>query len=559
MQQKLRKSKGSALNIHHTVAAVALFVAVIGIVTSALAEDSRPNIMVVMVDDMGYSDLGCYGSEIQTPNVDQLAADGIRYTSMYNTSKCWTTRISLLTGLYHHRSGRDFEHTAMAGEVLQPAGYHTWWAGKHHANFNPYERGFDHFSGFLGGAINFWNPGDKAREGEPEPGWRATYTWAFDDKLVKPYVPDKSFYATDTFTDWALQWLSESKSKDGDVDKPFFLYMAYNAPHWPLHAHPEDIKKYRGVYNGGYEAVRNARYKRQVEMGLFDPETAPLSKPEAKNLDSWPEMSAEERHKESMRMAIHAAMIDRVDQNIGRLTDKLRQLGELDNTLILFLVDNGASAERPNPKGAEPEPWGSVGTFEAIGQNWANVADTPLRFWKATSHEGGINTPMIAHWPDGIAKKMQGQLYHEPCHLIDMLPTWMELADASSSNPGESQQDVVTPVDGISITPSFAGKELVRDKPLFFQFGSGKAVRDGDWKIVRRGSDAWELHDLSSSRTETADIAAQHPERVSKMEQAWKQWYQQCTGTSYKEPVKKSRKTKDAKNSPARLREGPTP
>ncbi|MBQ12754.1 MAG: hypothetical protein CMJ45_14545 [Planctomyces sp.] len=192
------------------------------------AADSQPSILLIMVDDMGYSDLGCYGSEIRTPNLDQLASTGIRYTRMYNTSKCWTTRISLLTGLYHHRSERDFARTAMAGEVLRPAGYHTWWSGKHHAEFNPHERGFDHFSGFLGGAINFWNPGDKARDREPDPRWRATYSWAFDEKIVKPFIPDKSFYATGAFTDWALDWLDESKSDGGDVEKPFFLYMAYN-------------------------------------------------------------------------------------------------------------------------------------------------------------------------------------------------------------------------------------------------------------------------------------------------------------------------------------------
>lgn len=507
-----------------------------------VAADSRPNILVVMVDDMGYSDLGCYGSEIQTPNLDQLASEGIRYTQMYNTSKCWPTRISLLTGIYHHRSDRDFARTAMAGEVLRPAGYHTWWAGKHHADFNPHDRGFDHFSGFLGGAINFWNPGDRAREGEPEPGWRATYSWAFDDKIVKPFVPDKSFYATDAFTDWALSWLDESKSDGGDVEKPFFLYLAYNAPHWPLHAHPEDIARYKGVYDGGYDAIRRARYARQVKMGLFDPETAPLSDPEASGIGTWASISEADRHKESMRMSIHAAMVDRVDQNVGRLVAKLRQMREFENTLILFLVDNGASAERPNAKGAPPQPWGSVGTFEAIGKNWANVADTPMRFWKMTSYEGGVNTPMIAHWPRGIAKTMQGEFYREPCHLIDMLPTWMELAGSTARYPGESSQTDIAPLDGISIIPSFAGRSFNRERPLFFQFGKGKAVHDGDWKLVRNGSEPWELHNLADARTETQNVASSHPDRAQKMQEAWHQWYQQCTGKKYVEPVKKPRR-----------------
>ena len=238
----------------------------------------RPNVVLILADDMGYSDLGCYGGEIKTPNLDSLAKNGIRYTQAYNTSKCWTTRISLLTGLYHHRSDRDFRNTALIGETLKPAGYRTWWSGKHHASFNPHERGFDHFSGFLGGAINFWNPGDKAREGEDVPGWKAVYTWAFDKKLVKPYLPPKDFYATDAFTDWGLEWLD---GKEG-ADAPFFLYLAYNAPHWPLHAHPDDIAKYEGVYDSGYEAVRKARYERQLAIGLFDEEVTPLSEPEHK-------------------------------------------------------------------------------------------------------------------------------------------------------------------------------------------------------------------------------------------------------------------------------------
>jgi arylsulfatase A-like enzyme len=534
------------VNTHYIVAAITLVFASVGNVTPALSVDSRPNVLVIMVDDMGYSDLGCYGSEIQTPNLDRLAADGIRYTRMYNTSKCYPTRASLLTGQYFQRTDRDFTHTATAGEVLRPAGYHTWWAGKHHADFNPHERGFDHFSGFLGGAINFWNPGDKARDGEPEPGWRAVYSWAFDEKIVKPYVPDKSFYATDDFTDWALTWLDESKSDHG-IEKPFFLYMAYNAPHWPLHAHPEDIDKYRGVYDVGYEAIRDARYKRQLEMGLFDTKTAPLSAPEAKRFGEWSSMSDDERHEESMRMAIHAAMVDRVDQNVGRLTTKLKQMGELDNTLVLFLADNGASAERPNAKGASPEPWGSVGSFEAIGQNWANVADTPLRFWKMTSYEGGVNTPMIAHWPKGISKDMHGQFYREPCHLIDMLPTWMELAAAANLYPGESKQDDIAPVDGTSLSPSFSGRPLKREEPLFFQFGSGKAVHDGDWKLVRRGTEPWELHNLKTGRTETRDLASQNLQRVTQMQTAWEEWYQRSTGKKYVEPVKKSRNKKPQK------------
>jgi len=488
----------------------------------------RPNILVILTDDMGYSDLGCYGGEIATPNLDSLAQNGLRYTQMYNTSKCWTTRISLLTGLYHQRSGRDFQHTALAGEVLRPAGYRTLWSGKHHAEFNPYERGFDHFSGFLGGAINFWNPGDVAREGEPMPGWRAVYAWAFDEEIVKPYVPEKSFFATDTFTDWALEWLDEPRGED----EPFFLYMAYNAPHWPLHAHEEDIAKYKGVYDEGYEAMRQARYARQVKMGLFDPDTAPLSPPDHK---AWSDLSEEVRTEEALRMEIHAAMVDRMDQNVGRLIAKLKAQGEFENTLILFLVDNGASHEvRPGAKELAREkqpntsPWGTVGSYQSIGQSWANAANTPLRKWKVTSMEGGINTPMIAHWPAGI-KAEAGGICRESCHLIDLLPTFMELAGDDVVYPED-----IPPIDGISLTATLRGEPLEREEPLFFQYLGWQAIRDGDWKLVRLHKEgAWQLYNLKDDRTELNDLAAQHPERVKELEAKWDAWYRDCTGKEF--------------------------
>ena len=473
---------------------------------------ARPNIVLLFVDDMGYSDLGCYGGEIRTPHLDRLAEGGIRYTQAYNTSKCWTSRISLLTGQYHHRSGRDFNDTALVGEVLQPAGYRTWWSGKHHASFNPHKRGFDHFSGFLGGAINFWNPGGKARPGEEEPGWRAVYTWAFDEREVKPFVPDPSFYATDTFTDWALEWMDEERSED----EPFFLFMAYNAPHWPLHAHAEDIARYEGVYDAGYEAIRTARYRRQLKMGLFDEETAPLSSPEHKR---WESLSAEERKAEALRMRIHAAMVDRVDQNVGRLVAKLKALGEFDNTLILFLVDNGSSHERPgrSVKSLAAE-WGTVGSFEAIGPGWANATNSPLRKWKVQGLEGGICTPMIAHWPEGIRLR-PGAISREPCHLIDFVPTFMELAGERARYP-----DGIPPPDGISLVPTFRGGKLQRQEPLFFQYGSWQSVREGRWKLVQQGRSPWQLYDLSADRTETRNLAGKQPERVAGMQARWEQW-----------------------------------
>lgn len=486
--------------------------------------------MLLFVDDMGYSDLGCYGGEIKTPHLDQLARNGIRYTQAYNTSKCWTSRISLLTGQYHHRSDRDFSDTALVGEVLKPAGYRTWWSGKHHASFNPHNRGFDHFSGFLGGAINFWNPGGKARPGEEEPGWRAVYTWAFDEREVKPYVPDPSFYATDKFTDWALGWLDEERGEDD----PFFLYVAYNAPHWPLHAHARDIAKYEGVYDVGYESIRKERYQRQLKMGLFDKQTTPLSDPDHK---PWDQLPTAEQEAEALRMQIHAAMVDNVDQNVGRLVEKLKSIGEFENTLILFLVDNGSSHERPgrSVKSLNAE-WGTVGSFEAIGPGWANATNSPLRKWKVQGLEGGICTPMVAHWPAGI-KLPSDAIYREPVHLIDFVPTFMDLAGEKAVYPKK-----IPAVDGISLVPTFLGQSLKRADPLFFQYGSWQSVRDGSWKLVQRGKDPWQLYDLSSDRTETHNLATKETDRVITMKAQWNQWAEEVGAA--RKPSKKSKKSK---------------
>jgi len=495
---------------------------------------------------MGYSDLGCYGSEIATPHLDRLAAGGLRYTQMYNTSKCWTTRISLLTGRYHIRSGRDFANTALAGEVLRPAGYRTWWSGKHHATFNPHTRGFDHFSGFLGGAINFWNPGDKARPGEATPAYGAVHTWAFDAKEIRPFTPGKDFHATDAFTDWSLAWLSEDRG-----DAPFFLYLAYNAPHWPLHARPADIERFKGKYDAGYEAIRKARYQRQIDSGLFDPATTPLSPPEHA---AWGSLSSTQRVEEARRMEIHAAMVHQIDRNVGRLVAALEQAGELDNTLILFLVDNGASHERPNKKGAAEASknranWGAVGSFEAIGKNWANVVNAPLRRWKISPEEGGICTPMIAHWPDGIdtaAAAASGGICREPCHLIDLLPTWMELAGPRASYPGESKLKP-GPMDGMSIAPTFRGQTLKRDAPLFFEYGGKKVVRDGPWKAVQPKKGRWALYHLGQDRTETEDRAASEAERLANMSSAWHAWYTECTGEVMQVVPEKQKRSKTKK------------
>jgi len=505
----------------------ALLLAFLGFSTG-LSAGTPPNILVILVDDMGYSDIGCYGGEIRTPNIDRLAANGVKFAEMYNTAKCYPTRACLQTGVYFQRTDRDFSNTATLGEVLRPAGYTTLWSGKHHAKFNPVTRGYERYYGMIGGAENHFNPGSKAAPGQPAPASKGDGNrWSLDSKEVDDFIPqDPKFYDTDAFTDHALQWLNEYEKKD----KPFLLYVAYTAPHWPLQAWPEDIAKYQGVYDGGYEAIRQARYERQIKLGLVDPQTSPLPPMEVGRKGSkWEDLSTDERRKEAMRMEIYAAMVDRVDQNIGRILKRLEEQGKLDNTLIMFLSDNGACAETPKIADVDPAaPMGTVASFVSYGQNWASVGNTPLRKWKTTSHEGGVCTPMVVHWPAGI--KPRAGWNREPVHAIDILPTLVAVAGAKY--PGISKEAKISPPDGVSLLPAFKGEAIARKQPLFFQFNKGSAIRDGQWKLVRLGA-TWELYDLATDRTETRDLAAKRPDLVKQMDSAWLAWWKGCTGSEW--------------------------
>ncbi|MDP3072241.1 MAG: arylsulfatase [Opitutaceae bacterium] len=498
---------------------------------AGLSAAARPNILIIMVDDMGYSDLGCFGGEIRTPHLDRLAANGLKFSAMYNTGKCYPTRASLLTGVYFQRTDTNFSHTATLGEVVRPAGYHTWWSGKHHAKFNPVTRGFDRYYGLLGGAQNHFNPGDGPAPGQPAPARKGDANrWSLDvagaPDLTNFIPQDPKYYDTDAFTDRALGWLDEYQHSD----KPFLLYLAYTAPHWPLQAWPEDIAKYKGVYDAGYEPVRQARYQRQVQLGLIDPKTSPLPPLESgRKAAKWEELSTEERRKEAHSMEIYAAMVDRVDQNIGRLLKRLEAQGKLENTLILFLSDNGACAEVPKVAYVDPAaPMGTVASYVSYGPNWASVGNTPLRKWKSTSHEGGIATPLVVHWPAGI--KPRSDWNHEPVHLIDIMPTVAAVAGANY--PGASPETAISRPDGVSLLPAFKGEAVVRNQPLFFQFNKGSAVRDGPWKLVRLGP-TWELYHLASDRTETHDLAAKRPELVKQMDAVWRAWWKDCTGQDW--------------------------
>ncbi|WP_269522578.1 arylsulfatase [Coraliomargarita parva] len=490
-----------------------------------LSAAPRPNIIIIMVDDMGYSDLGCYGSEIDTPNLDRLATEGIRYSQMYNTSKCTTSRSALLTGRYVSRNSWEGNYNVgpTFGEIAQAAGYRTLWSGKNHSNIRPPERGFDRFFGFQGGATNYWGPGPETVDGLPVPNIKLL-EWMVDDQWIKPYIPeDPNFYLTDAITDHAIDWLEEYQGED----KPFLLYMAYTAPHWPLHAPEQDIDKYRGRYDAGYQVIRQERYDRMVQKGLIDPETAPLNPQEIKD---WNSLSKKARKLEAERLEIHAAMVDHLDQNIGRLIAELKDASELDNTLILFFSDNGASAERYAKKNLQNSEssngkLGSVSSYECIGQEWARVVNTPLALFKKTSHEGGVCSPMIAHWPQGIAEG--NTWFNEPAHLVDVMSTVLELT--GQTYPESFNGQVVKPTEGVSLVPSFSLEPLAARKYLIgYDFSKGQGIRDGIWKLVRLGNKPWELYDMSKDRTETNDHAAEMPEKVDAMVREFSLWEKQC-------------------------------
>ena len=489
----------------------------------------QPNILLIMVDDMGFSDIGCYGGEILTPNLDKLASEGLRFSRFYNTSKCFPTRACLLTGLYAQHNGMakkalTFTNAVTIAEVLRDAGYRTLMTGKHHGVENPFYFGFDRYFGLKDGSSNHFNPGLQ-REGEIVPAHKKgnfqPRSWGIDSVIIEPYTPlEKDFYTTDYFTNYAIDYLEEYK----DENNPFFLYVAYTAPHDPLMAWPEDQQKYLGKYMAGYETIRKNRYERQIELGLID-DNYPLSAP---TYEDWESLSQEEKLVRDSIMATHAAMIDRVDQNIGRMLAKLEELNKLDNTLILFLSDNGAQSQS-NPdrwlwaKGKHSDyaqPIGSMGRFTSLSLSWANVSDTPFRLYKSNSHEGGISTPLIMYWKGKIHNP--GSITDFPSHLIDIMPTILEIAGASY--PESYNNEKIHPVDGISLLPLTSGVEPQRDEPLFWEWQNGKAIREGKWKLVSDNNEPWELYNMDIDQTETNNLIDEFPEIAQDLKSEWKKW-----------------------------------
>jgi len=480
----------------------------------AAPDRNRPNFILIMVDDMGYSDIGCYGGEVKTPNLDQLAKDGLRFTQFYNTAKCHTTRAELLTGNYAYSIGdNNMEHGATFGEVLRPIGYRTLITGKWHQKPLPTTRGFDRYYGLADGCCNFFNPGLKARAGEGAPGRKGktrVRRWAIEDKVIMGYTnPDKDFYTTDAFTNYAMDRLDEYKGED----KPFVLYLPYTAPHYPLHAWPEDIAKYRGKYKIGWDEIRKQRFKRMNEMGIIGPKhklTPRASK-------AWDDLSEEQQDAEDLKMAVYAAMIDRVDQNLGRLFAKVKELGEWDNTLIMFLTDNGACPEQPNTTPNVPP--GPVEGYRTVSVGWANASNTPYRKFKSTDYEGGIRTPFIAHWPGVIKPGMTNQVGH----IIDISATFRDVTGAKY--PKEINGNKTKPPLGKSLLPIFKGEVREPHKEIYWHFSRANAVRQGDLKVVRAGK-AWELYDLKADPTETNNLAKERPEKTAELAKMWEAWRQ---------------------------------
>jgi arylsulfatase len=501
----------------------------------ASAAPARPNIVLIMNDDMGFSDLGCYGSEIRTPNIDSLAQGGVRFTQFYNTARCCPTRASILTGLYPHQAGvghmvdnpkpfpgyrGDLSRNCVTiAEALKPAGYQTFISGKWHvtpitaSKHNwPLQRGFDKYYGIIHGAADYFNPVSLTRDNQP----------------VEPDKPD--YYLTDAIADNAISYI-ESAART----QPFFLYLTFTSPHWPLHAPPAEIDRYRGRYKDGWDRLREERRRRMLELGIIDTRW-PLT-PRDPSVPAWKD--APDKEWQERRMEVYAAQIDRMDQNIGRVLAALRKTGQEENTLVLFLADNGGCAEELRPKAqavhipkqtrdGRPVRAGNIpgvmpgaeDTYQSYGVGWANASNTPFRLYKHWVHEGGISTPLIARWPAQI--KRHGTLTREPGHLIDMMATCLDVAGAKY--PATRKGQPVTPLEGKSLRPAFTGGRIAQREGIFWEHEGNRAIRQGNWKLVSRHPDRWELYDLAADRSELTNLAEKDPKRVEQMTASYEKW-----------------------------------
>ncbi len=456
----------------------------------------RPNVVLIMVDDLGYADFGCYGSEIETPNIDRLAADGLRFTSFFNTAKCHSSRVSLLTGLYCNQAGSTrLNRGVTIAEVLARSGYATAMVGKWHLDGQPTDRGFGRFFGHLSGATNCFVGDDTFRyNGEP-----------FRDF-------GDGFYTTDANIRYARQFVAEMQREN--PERPFFLYIAHNAPHYPLQVPKAEFEKYRQRYRQGWDAVRDQRIKKQRAMGLYPAAWNVAARPQ--NVPAWETLSPSEKDWESRRMAAYAGMVDRLDQATGELIAYLKSEGLFENTLIMICSDNGA-CPFDRTRGAEFPPW-DPRSYWCYDTGWAHVGNTPFRLYKQNQHQGGIASPLIVHWPRGL-KTASGTITPQVAHVIDFMATCTDVADAEY--PATWPERDVQPLVGKSLVPIFEGKERTPHDALYFQFQTNRAIRAGKWKLVSHRASAWELYDMVADGTETVDVAAHHPDIVKRLARRW--------------------------------------
>ena len=556
----------------------------------------RPNIILMMADDMGWSDIGCYGSEIQTPNLNGLAENGVRFTQFYNTGRCCPTRASLLTGTYPHQASIGWmmsnqnlpgykgdlgKNVRTIAEVLKTAGYSTYMAGKWHVTphvrpgtptYNwPRQRGFDRFYGTIHGAGSFYDPNSLTREN--------TLISPLNDKEYEP----EEFYYTHAISDHATRYIKEHDSKN-----PFFIYVAHTAPHWPMHALEPDVKKYKGVYDKGWDSIRKARYERQVKMGLIDKKWK--MSPRDNKSPAWKD--APNKEWDIRNMEVYAAMVDALDQGVGRIIKALKDTDQFENTLFFFIADNGGCAEGMGRRGGtqyrDRDPGtlkpmgkdelqfdmiprrtrdgrvvkqgtgvmtGGPDTYHGYGLSWANASNTPFREYKHWVHEGGISSPLVAHWPAGIDKRRHGKLESQPGHLIDIMATAVDLAGAKY--PKEIDGTEIVSMQGTSLAPGFNGQDIQRKAPIFWEHEGNRAMRDGKWKLVAKGSNGeWELYDIEADRTELNNLAEKEAERLKSMAEAWETWALEANAKPWPWGLKKGQASKLSNTKSFKLKQG---
>jgi arylsulfatase A-like enzyme len=498
----------------------------------------RPNIVVILADDMGYSDLSCYGGEIPTPNLDRLASRGVKFAQFYNTARCSPSRASLMTGLYPHQAGmghldgtiypgshgyqgRLSDDSVTIAEVLKSAGYFTAISGKWHLGQQhgtpAAERGFDRSLTCSWGGIYF-------------PDQRGGERLLLNGRPVEQKSPElgDSWYAADLWTKFGLKFIDEARHEK----KPFFLYLAHTAPHFPLMAPPEDIARFRGKYMNGWDILRQQRYERQIKMGLIDRRWRLTERPPL--VPAWDSLSRSDKDRFDGIMAVYTAVISRMDRSVGTLVESLKQRGVLDNTLILFLSDNGGNAEG-GPNGRyNGNPPGSADSDVFLGMSWATLSNTPFRRYKHFTHEGGISAPLIAHWPAGIPKGREGQLERQQGHLIDIMATALDVSGAKY--PSTLHGKPIIPFEGTSLAPAFSGGKLARKGPIFFMHENNLAVRSEKWKLVSRSPGPWELFDMELDRTEMRNLAAERPDLVAELAGQYDAWARRTYVEPWRQP-----------------------